>query len=63
VVDEPTIPTMRELAAASAAGGGLECQKCGCKDFHVLNTRKGHDLIVRYRVCRHCGEKRQTLEN
>ena len=43
-------------------GRGLECRKCGCKDFRVITTRREENMIVRYRVCRHCGEKRQTLE-
>ena len=51
--------SMYEFANRS---GGLECRGCGCKDFRVVTTRRGENVIVRYRVCRHCGAKRHTLE-
>lgn len=42
---------------------GLVCRKCGCRHFEVAATRRGSDVIVRYRVCRHCGARRTTVEN
>ena len=65
MADKPTL-TLRELqnrADAAQGGKGLECRKCGCKDFRVETTRRGENMIVRYRVCRYCGAKRQTLES
>jgi len=42
---------------------GLECRKCGCHDLRVLNTTPtARGMIVRYRVCRHCGSKLTTYE-
>lgn len=62
MADGEPLRTMRELRAAAAGQRGLECRKCGCRDFRVQTTRKGDDVIVRYRVCRHCGAIRQTIE-
>ena len=63
---EPKVPpTMRELASAASTVliRGLECRRCGCRDFRVDTTRKSANVIVRYRVCRHCGLHRTTLES
>lgn len=52
-----------ETAALEAhASGGIECRKCGCRDLRVQTTRRGDGVIVRYRVCRHCGQHRPTIE-
>jgi hypothetical protein len=42
---------------------GLECRKCGCRDFRVYYTRKASGKrIMRRRVCRHCGLMITTFE-
>jgi transcriptional regulator NrdR family protein len=41
---------------------GLECPECGCRHFHVDNTRKVSRMIIRYRRCRHCGRRMTTCE-
>lgn len=44
-------------------GKGLECRKCGCRDFHVLYTRPQFGgYIMRVRECRHCGKRLLTRE-
>jgi hypothetical protein len=42
---------------------GIRCPECGCCDMRVETTRRGDGLIVRYRVCRHCGSRRATVES
>ena len=41
---------------------GLECRDCGCRDFHVLETRRTDGAILRRRECRHCGRRVTTRE-
>jgi len=41
---------------------GLECRKCGCRHFFVDHTHRSLRMIVRYRRCRHCGQKMTTHE-
>ncbi len=41
---------------------GLECPRCGCKHFWVLNVKRKPRRIIRYRECRHCGRKMTTVE-
>lgn len=41
---------------------GLECRKCGCRHFIVDHTRRANGMIVRYRRCRHCGQRMTTCE-
>jgi len=41
---------------------GLECRQCGCRHFFVDHTRKVNHMIVRYRRCRHCGQRMTTCE-
>jgi hypothetical protein len=48
--------------AAPQSPLGLECRKCGCRHFVVDHTRKISGMIVRYRRCRHCGQRMTTAE-
>jgi hypothetical protein len=41
---------------------GLECRRCGCRHFYVDHTRRVKQMIVRYRRCRHCGQRMTTCE-
>jgi len=42
---------------------GLECRKCGCRHFRVINTIPlPGGRIKRRRICRHCGKKTVTYE-
>jgi hypothetical protein len=42
---------------------GLQCRKCGCKNFRVVYTRAAWGAkIVRRRECRNCGERLTTWE-
>ena len=42
---------------------GLACSKCGCRDLRVYYTRpRRGGVIVRVRVCRHCGKRIVTRE-
>ncbi len=41
---------------------GLECRRCGCRHFFVDHTRKVNHMIIRYRRCRHCGQRMTTCE-
>lgn len=65
----PTRPskTLREMAEDTAkiesGGKGIACQVCGCRDLRVQTTRRQDGLILRYRVCRHCGQHRATIES
>jgi len=55
-------PKSAQNAAAAGTGRGLECRKCGCRHFLVDHTRKVNRMIVRYRRCRHCGQRMTTCE-
>ena len=49
--------------AAKAAQGGLECPKCGCRHFEVIETtQRRPGAILRRRACRHCGHRVTTYE-
>jgi len=54
--------TERKKWPAETAATGLECRKCGCRHFVVDHTRKVNRMIVRYRRCRHCGQRMTTCE-
>ena len=58
--------TLQQMQAETekVEGGtrGIACRVCNCRDLRVQTTRRGDGLIVRYRVCRHCGAHRATLE-
>jgi hypothetical protein len=41
---------------------GLACVACGCRDLRVGHTRRYLNVIVRERLCRHCGRKTFTRE-
>ena len=41
---------------------GLACRRCGCRAWHVLNTRRCMGIIRRRRQCRHCGAITVTSE-
>ena len=41
---------------------GLECDRCGCRHFNTLDTRKRVDSIARIKECRHCGKRKRTIE-
>ena len=41
---------------------GLECPKCGCRQFRVIYTRPRHRLILRQKECRDCGRRVMTRE-
>jgi transcriptional regulator NrdR family protein len=48
---------------ATSAQRGICCRKCGCKQFHVVYTRRGTgERIIRRRECRHCGTRLTTWE-
>lgn len=41
----------------------MECQRCGCQEFFVLETRRLVDgSIRRRRACRNCGRRVTTRE-
>ena len=60
--------TLNQMAAEAAGAGlnGIECPKCGCKDFRVYGGSKGTTSRFHYKACRHCGHKiltaTQTVE-
>ena len=41
---------------------GLECPRCGCRDFRCTNTWRDEGRIRRRKVCRHCGTPVTTYE-
>ena len=53
---------LSELRQQTASSGGLACPACGCCDWRVRNTERLAGQIRRYRVCRHCGRVRRTVE-
>lgn len=64
------IQTLAEMAAETARieaannnSKGIQCPACGCRDLRVQTTRRGDNLVVRYRVCRHCGAHKPTIES
>lgn len=62
-VTEPADRPKATELAGRADGRGLLCHRCGCRHFFkVASTRPEDDFIMRYRVCRNCGAKRQTFE-
>ncbi len=59
---------MEDMAAETrrlqaAAQRGIECPQCGCRDMRVETTRRSDNMVVRYRVCRHCGQRKSTIES
>jgi DNA-directed RNA polymerase subunit RPC12/RpoP len=57
--------TLEEMAAAAVIGSdsGVECPKCGCKDFRVYGGSKGVSSRFHYKACRHCGHKILTTSH
>ena len=54
---------MTETPSADATYRGLECRKCGCRHFFVLQTRQlSGGRIWRRRECRNCGRRLSTTE-
>jgi transcriptional regulator NrdR family protein len=54
---------MSEDAKKSEDDRGLQCQRCGCRHFHVIYTRRASgEKLVRRRECRHCGTRVTTCE-
>ena len=51
-----------QLASDVNADVGLECRKCGCRDFRVYYTRPKDGFIMRRRRCRNCGTLITTYE-
>lgn len=46
-----------------AEGRGIECPRCGCGHFSVIETRRTYgQRILRRRECRNCGRKIMTIE-
>lgn len=42
---------------------GIECRRCGCRHFHVVECVPLSNGMVRWRrACRHCGWRLVTLE-
>ena len=52
--------SLREYAS-EAAGGGIECPKCGCRDFKTYGTNPTGTSTFRYKLCRHCGHRVLTV--
>ena len=46
--------------AAEAAGDGVACPDCGCRDWRTYRTIRGNRATFRYKACRHCGKKVYT---
>lgn len=55
-------PTLEELSRDPEAKG-LECPRCGCRDWRVVKTKPGDGIISRRRECRHCGYRKSTVES
>ncbi|HUU94488.1 MAG TPA: hypothetical protein VM487_02015 [Phycisphaerae bacterium] len=54
---------MTETPTTDAPYRGLECRRCGCRHFHVLQTRQlPGGRIWRRRECRNCGKRISTTE-
>lgn len=63
----PTRPlkTLAEMAAETAQSertAGIVCPVCGCRQWATTNTRPTRDLVLRYKKCRHCGNRIKTIE-
>lgn len=59
--DQPI--NLSELRNQMLSGpGGIECPRCGCHHMDVRNSIPKAGEIRRYRVCRHCGYTRRTVE-
>lgn len=41
---------------------GIECPRCGCRHLPALFSRRKGRLMIRLRVCRHCGKRVRTVE-
>lgn len=48
--------SLREMAIeASGESRGVECPRCGCRDFRVDKTMRLATSTHRWKSCRHCG--------
>ena len=56
--DKPALPR----ANYGPRENGRECFKCGCTASKVGTTRTTGDLVLRYRTCLECGQRRVTQE-
>jgi DNA-directed RNA polymerase subunit RPC12/RpoP len=59
--------TLREMALESlemeiSAGRGICCPTCGCRDLRNYGNRNLTESTLRYKQCRHCGEKILTIQ-
>lgn len=64
---EEEVKTMVEMAAEAAAAraeasAGIECPKCGCRDWRVYKSGPKGSVVRRRRECRHCGHRLATIE-
>ncbi len=41
---------------------GIICRHCGCRHMAVYRTVNHHNMIVRYRKCRHCSKTITSIE-
>lgn len=54
----PSKPPRSLSEMASDAGSGIQCPKCGCRDFRVYGHAAGTSTaVMRYKRCRHCGHR------
>lgn len=60
--DDPTYRERPTFDPPGSDGQGLQCPACGCRHFLVRNTVRGDRVIIRYRVCRHCGRVSKSIE-
>ena len=64
IADENGNQDIPEMTLAEMAGKrGIECPDCGCRMWWVETTRPADGVITRYRVCRHCGRRKTTIES
>lgn len=42
---------------------GIPCPECGCRHHDTYGTKKIGTRVMRYRECRHCGQRFTTYES
>jgi hypothetical protein len=62
-----TFVPLQQMAADTArmeasSRNGIACPSCGCRATRVETTRRSDNMVVRYRVCLHCGTRKTTIE-